>query len=193
MNRCVCGSSQDLLDYIQNEYVLTFLMGLNEQFSHIHGQILITNPLPPITQVFSLMIQDEKQKDVGIETGSSDPQLAYDVQYAQNSKQKYYKKDKDRPLCTHCGVLGHTKEKSFKLHRYPPGYKKGKSAQYPQAVNQFSDEQFHVDNDSVMSSQQYQQLIAFLQNQMAKSNLQESDQMDQFNIGNTRAEGDWQG
>ena len=34
---------------------------------------------------------------------------------------------KDRPLCTHCNMLGHTVNKCYKLLRYPPEYKhKGK-------------------------------------------------------------------
>ena len=26
-------------------------------------------------------------------------------------------------MCSHCGVIGHTIEKCYKLHGYPPGYK----------------------------------------------------------------------
>ena len=35
-----------------------------------------------------------------------------------------YKKvnKKDRPLCTHCGMLGHVADKYYKLHGYLPGY-----------------------------------------------------------------------
>ncbi|KAK0571015.1 hypothetical protein LWI29_009851 [Acer saccharum] len=29
----------------------------------------------------------------------------------------------DRPSCKHCGVLGHTMDKCYKLHGYPLGYK----------------------------------------------------------------------
>ena len=32
-------------------------------------------------------------------------------------------KGKERPLCTHCGKLGHTIDKCYKLHGFPPGYK----------------------------------------------------------------------
>ena len=32
-------------------------------------------------------------------------------------------KGKDRPLCTHCGKLGHTMDKCYKLHGFPPGFK----------------------------------------------------------------------
>ena len=32
-------------------------------------------------------------------------------------------KGKDKPMCTHCGKLGHTIDKCYKLHGFPSGYK----------------------------------------------------------------------
>jgi hypothetical protein len=39
-------------------------MGLNDSFSAIRAQILLTNPLPPLNKVFSLIIQEEKQREI---------------------------------------------------------------------------------------------------------------------------------
>lgn len=36
-----CGELKTLTDYQQQAYVMHFLMGLNENFSHIRGQILL--------------------------------------------------------------------------------------------------------------------------------------------------------
>jgi hypothetical protein len=41
-----------------------FLMGLNETFSHIRGQILLIDPLPPINKVFSMILQEERQRQI---------------------------------------------------------------------------------------------------------------------------------
>lgn len=30
---------------------------------------------------------------------------------------------KDRPMCTHCKMLGHSIDKCYKLHGYPHGFK----------------------------------------------------------------------
>ena len=30
---------------------------------------------------------------------------------------------KDRPLCTHCNILGHTVDRCYKIHGYPPGFR----------------------------------------------------------------------
>ena len=36
---------------------------------------------------------------------------------------KTFRKGKERPTCSHCGLLGHTIEKCYKVHGYPPRYK----------------------------------------------------------------------
>jgi hypothetical protein len=52
---------------------------------------------------------------------------------AVGNKQSFHKKE--RPLCTHYGLLGHTVDKCYKLHGFPSGYKnRGKNS----AANQFS-------------------------------------------------------
>lgn len=40
-------------------------MGLHESFAHIRGQILLMDPIPSVNHVFSLIIQEEKQRSVG--------------------------------------------------------------------------------------------------------------------------------
>jgi hypothetical protein len=41
---CSCGAMKILLDNKQHEYVMQFLMGLNDNFSHVRAQILMTDP-----------------------------------------------------------------------------------------------------------------------------------------------------
>ncbi|KAL5570085.1 hypothetical protein UlMin_026660 [Ulmus minor] len=48
---CNCGGMKALMDYQQQEYVLQFLMGLNESFAQIRAQILMQDPLPPINKI----------------------------------------------------------------------------------------------------------------------------------------------
>jgi hypothetical protein len=46
--------------------VMSFLMGLNESFIHVRGQILLMEPLPSINKVFSMIQADKKQRGAGI-------------------------------------------------------------------------------------------------------------------------------
>nr|KYP41320.1 hypothetical protein KK1_037312 [Cajanus cajan] len=55
---CTCAGVKPLLEYLHFECVMSFLMGLNENYSHISGQILLRDPIPSISRVFSLMVQE---------------------------------------------------------------------------------------------------------------------------------------
>lgn len=39
-------------------------MGLNEVYTVVRGSILMMNPLPTMAQAFSILIQEEKQREV---------------------------------------------------------------------------------------------------------------------------------
>ncbi|KAL4354578.1 hypothetical protein GQ457_06G014030 [Hibiscus cannabinus] len=111
--QCNCGGLQKIMDDQQRELVMQFLMGLNESFAVVRGQILLMDPMPNITKVFSLVIQEENQRSVALPNHVAEATFAIKAQV--NTR-------RSRPQCSHCGLLGHTKEKCYKLHGYPPGY-----------------------------------------------------------------------
>ena len=55
-DNAVHGAQQD------QKKLMQFLMGLNESYSAIRGQILLMNPLPSIRQAYSSVSQEEKQR-----------------------------------------------------------------------------------------------------------------------------------
>ena len=46
--------------------LMQFLMGLNESYNAIQGQILLMNPLPDVAKAYSSIIQEEKQRSLGV-------------------------------------------------------------------------------------------------------------------------------
>ena len=121
---CSCGGMMELIDLQKQDYVLQFHMGLNESFTQVHAQILMMDPLSLINKVFSLVIQEEKQRRLSSFNLSQPTTAAYVV---SSSNYNSYKGKKDKPFCTHCGMLSHMVDKCYKIHGYPPGYKsKGK-------------------------------------------------------------------
>ena len=121
---------------------MQFLMALNESYSHIKRQILLMEPLPTINKVYSLLIQEERKRSVGLGNyvhieSTTLAVKGSNVNFNSNfpgffGNSSVYggknSKGKDRPICTHCGKLGHVMEKCFKLHGFPPGFKpKGKN------------------------------------------------------------------
>lgn len=108
-------------------------MGLNNSFTHIRSQLLLTAPIPSINKVFSLIIQEERQRSIlssqsfkGVDTVNN---MAFMIRNDTNKKPSFTSsaghrtQRKDRPLCTHCNLHGHTVGKCYKLHGYPPSYR----------------------------------------------------------------------
>lgn len=119
------------------------LMGLNDSFSQIQGQVLLLEPIPSINKVFSLVVQEERQREVGSAPISNDSFMAFAVRLAapkpnskgvQDSGSKY-KSWKNQPTCSHCG----TAERYFELHGYPPGSKRKLKLPSSAIIGQVSD------------------------------------------------------
>ncbi|RVX22801.1 Retrovirus-related Pol polyprotein from transposon RE1 [Vitis vinifera] len=56
---CSCG-----VDHKRRK-LMQFLMGLNESYNAIRGQILLMNPLPDVAKAYSSIVQEEKQRSLG--------------------------------------------------------------------------------------------------------------------------------
>lgn len=148
--KCNCGGTKKLVDHYHTEYVMSFLMGLNDSFAQVRAQILMMDPIPSINEVFALISQEEHQRSISISTlGISDTMAFYvkNEEKKSNINQAQIKfQKKERHVCTYYGYTGHRVDKYYKLHGYPPGYKakqKSGSASKPQmnraVVNQVSD------------------------------------------------------
>jgi len=153
-------------------------MGLNDSFAQIRGQVLLINLLPSINKVLSLIIQEERQREISInplhvetavmmtETSPQYQQPSSQYQHQQNHNDKppfSQNFRKDRPVCTHCGLLSYTMEKCYKLHGYPHGYKFNKNKPNSPSANQVqeADQNFQAPQLSI-SQEQIQQLLALI-------------------------------
>ena len=102
---------------------MQLLMDLSDFFSQI-VQILPLDPIPPVDKVYSLLIHEEKQRSVGQD--SNNAPFVESIALAAKTitlSSKNSKKGKERLTCNHCGLLGHTVEKCYKIHGYPHRYK----------------------------------------------------------------------
>ncbi|KAF9687524.1 hypothetical protein SADUNF_Sadunf02G0102500 [Salix dunnii] len=59
MPLCTCVHSKVLNERYQRDYVIQFLMGLNDQYTNARDQIMLIEPIPSINKVFSLIQQQE--------------------------------------------------------------------------------------------------------------------------------------
>jgi hypothetical protein len=122
-------------------------MGLNESYSHVQGQILLIDPLPSINKVFSLVVQEERQRLISFSSLSFNQNTTTLLIKAAPSSRfmpnRSYQNRKDKPICSHCGIPGHIVEKCYRVHGFPPSFKfnKGRNAQH--LANQVSDYTTH--------------------------------------------------
>ncbi|XP_038711768.1 uncharacterized protein LOC120005962 [Tripterygium wilfordii] len=125
------------------EKLMQFLIGLNEEYSHVSSQVLLTKPFPDIKTGFNMILQEEmKQKVTNMDKGSSNEVMAMVVNKFNNalSKKNYknsqpdkdierYKRDnkggrppsanKETLFCRYCRKDSHTIDKCYKLHGNP--------------------------------------------------------------------------
>lgn len=129
VDTCSCGGTKAIDEFLQSEFVTIFLMGLNDSFAAIRAQILLMNPLPLINKVFSLIIQEEHNRATGMNTLATESiaLLATDNPKRVAPAERYRRKEGQRPMCLHCGYKGHTIDRCYKLHGFPPGYKTNNS------------------------------------------------------------------
>lgn len=142
-----CSSSKHNAQRDEQDKVLKFLMGLNDSFTATRGQILMMEPKPSLTKVFNLCSQEERQRSMK-STSNVVFQASQDTIQTDSIVAVYsgdYHKPKTRPICSHCSLLGHTVNRCYKLHGYPPGYK------IPNSVNRNHQSQPHNHNQQMTS------------------------------------------
>ncbi|XP_050204953.1 uncharacterized protein LOC126654991 isoform X2 [Mercurialis annua] len=166
--QCKCGVFDRLKVYKDNDTVIKFLKGLNENFATFRSQILIMEPLPTINKVFSLASQHERQVS-GMLPKLIEPNVFYtntspgnsvtDQASSSNANSNFKKADGNSSFkkftattsqykCTHCGLSGHSVDRCYRKHGFPPGFKskfKGKTA-YTNQVDSAVENEQHVSN-----------------------------------------------
>uniref|UniRef100_A0A2N9GFH3 Integrase catalytic domain-containing protein n=1 Tax=Fagus sylvatica TaxID=28930 RepID=A0A2N9GFH3_FAGSY len=166
---CSCGALKILIDNKQHENVMQFLMGLNDSFANVRAQILMMEPLPAINKAFSLVVQEERQRSIGVTTlgHSTDSMALYTRSEVprNNFGGRGYSGKKERPLCSHCGISGHIVDKCYKLHGFPPGFKFRNTTHAANQVSVIGESSPHLP----ITQAQCQQLLAMLTSQASLS------------------------
>ncbi|XP_075107126.1 uncharacterized protein LOC142180099 [Nicotiana tabacum] len=116
---CTCGAKENFYKAKHDRRLIQFLMGLNEAHTVIRGSILMMNPLPTLAQAFSLLIQDEKKREIKpntqlfIESTSLNATISrsntYRTNYSPNNG-NHSGYGRGRPMCDYCKKPGHTKD-----------------------------------------------------------------------------------
>ncbi|KAH0692228.1 hypothetical protein KY285_019325 [Solanum tuberosum] len=142
---CTCGGKTKLHKAEQDRRLIHFLMGLNEMYTSIRGNILMMSTLPSMAQAFAILSQEEKQREVKPNNHTVLDSTSLNA-YSQSSNSAALKDFKTNYsstrgggnsstarsslFCEYCKRSGHTKDKCYKLHGYPPNsrFPKGKGS-----------------------------------------------------------------
>lgn len=63
--QCSCGGvTEKLSEYMERERVMQFLVGLNDSYSKMCNQILITPPFPTVEKAYYAIIREEKRREL---------------------------------------------------------------------------------------------------------------------------------
>ncbi|XP_018453440.1 uncharacterized protein LOC108824502 [Raphanus sativus] len=131
--KCECHAAVSWDKLQQKSRVMKFLMGLNEAYDSTRRHILMLKPIPSLEEVFNMVTQDERQKNIKPPTKVDNVVFQNSVSdsevYKGPSENMAYAavnnnyRGRPRPICTHCGQAGHIVQKCFKIHGYPPGHR----------------------------------------------------------------------
>jgi len=195
---CACGVACATYKYDQKmkekEQLIQLLVGLNDVYKGVRGNILMSRPLPNVSEAHYMLLQEEHQREMSSEThilpqsatlyntssnnhhslgeqeslglldrtdgfrgngfgnrggktngynnnGSSNgPNNSYNI--TDNSNYPYnggfHKTTTSRRqfFCDHCKMTGHTVQRCYKIHGYPPGHKLHKGKRLAASVSQ---------------------------------------------------------
>lgn len=167
---CTCGSGSVFLGILNEQQVMQFLMGLNDDYKHVRGNILMMQPLPTLSQAYRLILQEEKQREcnVPLSLGTDSTALAsyHRNQNTKGASSKWTPSPsssrnnqpswgispsgkKSKFYCTHCEIWGHSLDRCFK---YPPNKEK-RVANHVQTDHAPTTQSFFPTQDSNSSSQ----------------------------------------
>ncbi|CAL0299836.1 unnamed protein product [Lupinus luteus] len=161
---CNCTLAPIVRTYRENDYVICFLKGLNDQYESVRSQIMLMDPLPTINKAFSLLTQQERHihshynepkvlmnanadstnefsSNRGRGRGRPFHNLAGRGSYNQGRSGNNFTRTsggRSSKMCTYCNKTGHTVDQCYKKHGFPPGYFKNNNVNNLTTMDEFS-------------------------------------------------------
>ncbi|XP_020225199.1 uncharacterized protein LOC109807083 [Cajanus cajan] len=164
---CSCGILSKIQKERDDDCVIKFLRGLNDEFSQVRSQVMLMEPMPGLTRTFSLVLQQECEFGVEVDFLI----IVAMVVLAKATVLVFTR------FCTKCKKTNHTIDTCFQIYGFPPGYKTdGKNTSTtskpsvnvvdtisPTTSNTSAQDDVKPQNNFSFSKDQYQALLALLQ------------------------------
>ncbi|WVZ06640.1 hypothetical protein V8G54_019986 [Vigna mungo] len=144
MSKSTCGIISFIAKRKSEDHVMQFFRDLNEQCNNLKSHVLLMDPIPPISKIFSYIPKQERQimenimlNELKIKSNATNTQLnrnycgkmghakstcyrKNDFPYGHDNKGL---KNSSRKVCTHCGHNSHTIYVCYMKHDFPHRHK----------------------------------------------------------------------
>ncbi|KAF1861985.1 hypothetical protein Lal_00026485 [Lupinus albus] len=142
--------------------IIRFLKGLNESYASVRSQIMLIEPMPNMSIVFSLVVQQERQLNSGesesraLEAGSNwkrEESSERSSSSGRGSTDRFGRGSfkgsnpstktswaKNGKYCTHCKKTGHTMDVCYRLHGFPANFRFTRNQHANSATTAHSDQ-----------------------------------------------------
>ncbi|XP_068479886.1 uncharacterized protein [Phaseolus vulgaris] len=145
-----CSEDSAILkEYIEQDRVYDFLVGLNPEYDQVRIQILGKEKVPGLNEVVAIIRSEESRRGLMLETPtteSSAMKAEGETAMLTNQKKSGFsniEKKQEEVWCTYCNKPRHTREKCWKLHGKPPSREWGQKGGPPKREGQ---RQAHIVN-----------------------------------------------
>ena len=127
---CSCNLTKRVLKMQQEHRIMQFLMKVDPKYNQVRTNILMMDDLPNASVIYPLLQQEERHKEVSKLTTNPTDSMVFAV-----DRKQYYQRHSDHHtqdrsisgnkrhasyVCEHCKIPGHSIERCFKIHSYPP-------------------------------------------------------------------------
>ncbi|XP_019234963.1 PREDICTED: uncharacterized protein LOC109215366 [Nicotiana attenuata] len=127
---CTCGAEPQCSE---GQKLIHFLTGLNETYSNVRSNILMMILLPSLSKAYSMLLHDESQREI---QASGSPFLSESTSFhakstpVQNtstnksySQKISFENKRKNIVCKYCRKPGHSFDKCYWMHGFPPDFK----------------------------------------------------------------------
>nr|KYP44658.1 hypothetical protein KK1_033817 [Cajanus cajan] len=173
--KCSCSVFVTIAQHKLEDRAMQFLRGLNEQYSNVRSHVLLMDPMPAISKIFSYVAQQERQllgnsfmTNINVESKEKCCYRKHGFPPNYDGKNKG-NNTKNGKTCTHCGRNGHTIHMCYKKHGFPLGHKffntKNTTNSIVTVDSKVIDDQtqHHESQEVHLTPQQYKALLALIQ------------------------------
>ncbi|CAH1440348.1 unnamed protein product [Lactuca virosa] len=149
---CSCGTAAGIHKFLEDQRLIQLLMGLNDSYKVIRGQILMMKPLPSVATAYSMIIQEEQQLNINLPSSFTNEVVTMNMSVASSIIQN------KKPLaCNQCKKNGHSKAQCYLLIGFPANFKFTKSKQ-----DDVKSSIQNIVSTPNISTEQYQNLVEML-------------------------------